>query len=384
MNIKRTLRLSGVAAGVAAASLGMAACGSSGTSSGPSKPNSGSSGSGSGPTATGASAPKPINLTIGIPQDSPQFSDAYYASVKGIWKRLGLNVTITTTGSTETTSLAAGRLVVGVFGTTAAFAPAAAGRQTSIVVCEDSGDGAAAIMVKKDSPYKSLQSLSGTSMGVVGANGQGYGSANAVSEYIVAHGGKPLKIVVEPDLGTLVAATTSGQVDGAMEEAGFGPAIQQGLARELIGQESPLMKSIVGTQECSTAYWGLSSTIAANKTAVTRFVAGLRIARTDIAKLSATQIAAVLQTLPAFKPSVVPKAELVSEVQQAQPFFSNADGYISQTTWNASLGAFKSWGLNVGGTVLKLNSSAFSYSKIIDMSYWEAASSLVKSAGSSK
>jgi ABC-type nitrate/sulfonate/bicarbonate transport system substrate-binding protein len=351
--------------------VGLTACSSSGSS-------TGSASGGGSPAAV--STTQPLSLTIGIPQVNAQFTDAYWAQQKGIWKSLNLNVKISVTGATETTSLSAGRLTIGVFGTTAAFAPAESGRAVSIVDCEDTGDSAAGVTVRKPSSYNKLMDLSGQSVGVVGSAGQGYGTASDFSSYIQAHGGKPLKIVVESSLGSLVAATLSGQVAAAIQTSGFEQAIAAGKAAEIVSPTDPATKAIVGTQECSTAYWGLKSQLAQNQTAITRFIAGMRIARAQLDQQSDAQVAAVLATMPDFAPSIVSSAALTKEVTEARPFFSADGGFISQATWNSSLDAYSHWGLASSGVPVDLKGKPLSYDSIIDMSYWNAATPLVKAA----
>jgi ABC-type nitrate/sulfonate/bicarbonate transport system substrate-binding protein len=339
--------------------------------------SSGSNASSANGDPAAVSSDTPLSLTIGIPQVNAQFADAYWAQQEGIWKRLNLNVTISVTGAVETTSLSAGRLVVGVFGTTAAFAPAEAGRSVSIVDCEDTGDSAAGVVVRRPSQYNNLTDLSGQSVGVVGSAGQAYGTASDFSSYIQAHGGKPLKIVVESSLGALVAAVLSGQVTAAIQTSGFEQAIAAGKAAEIVSPTSPATKAIVGTQECSTAYWGLNSQLAKNQAAITRFIAGMRIARAQLDKESDAQVAAVFAKMPDFAPSVVSRAALTEDIAEARPFFSAEQGFISSSTWNASLDAFSHWGLASAGVPVDLKGKPLSYQGIIDMSYWNAATPLV-------
>lgn len=361
-------RGAGLCLTIAALAAGLAACSSAGPAASP-----------GGGSASAVPASAPLSLTVGIPQVNAQFADAYWAQQKGIWKRLNLNVTISVTGAVETTSLAAGRLVVGVFGTTAAFAPAEAGRSVGIVDCEDTGDSAAGVVVRRPSSYQTLTDLSGQSVGVVGSAGQAYGTASDFSSYIQQHGGKPLKIVVESSLGALVAATLSGQVTAAIQTSGFEQAIAAGKAAEIVSPTDPATKAIVGTQECSTAYWGLKSQLAQNQAAITRFVAGMRIARAQLDQESDAQVAAVLATMPDFAPSVVSRAALTKEVTEARPFFSAGQGFISQATWSASLDAFSHWGLASAGVPVDLKGKPLSWDSIIDMSYWNAATTLVNS-----
>jgi ABC-type nitrate/sulfonate/bicarbonate transport system substrate-binding protein len=315
----------------------------------------------------------------GQPNPSAGNSDYYWALERGIFTRLGLDVSTVTQGAVETTNLSTGQMVVGLFGTTGMFSAVDSGRHMNIVFDENTGASTGAIFVKASSPYKTIMSLSGQKIASIGTNGAGYGAAASYSRYIVAHGGKPLTIVVEASGPALLAALQSGQVAAATNQEVFGAQVSKGLLRHVIGASNPLAERIVGQDIAAASYFGLASTLAANKTAITRFVAGLRIANLQIDKASNGQIASVLAKNPSFAPSVISTADLEAEIAAQRPFFARDDGRITSGLWSKSLTAFKNWGLSLNGSSINLTDSKSSYGNTVDISYWNAAAPLVSS-----
>jgi ABC-type nitrate/sulfonate/bicarbonate transport system substrate-binding protein len=143
---------------------------------------------GAAPTTTDALSGQTLSLEVGIPQANTGETAAYWALGQGVWKRLGLEVTVVHQGPTQSTNIAAGRLAIGVFGTTASFSAVQAGRPVSIVACDISGSSSAGVIVKADSRFQTLQDLSGQRVGVIGASGAAFGSAAAYSNYIQQRG----------------------------------------------------------------------------------------------------------------------------------------------------------------------------------------------------
>jgi ABC-type nitrate/sulfonate/bicarbonate transport system substrate-binding protein len=368
-----TRRKAGAAFGAIgiAGALILTACSSSGNS-------SGSSGSGSAAHASSGT----VSLSVGIPNPGTQ-NDDYYVALEGkVFTRLGLNVNTVTEGATETTALSTGTMVVGNFGTTGMFSAVASGRHMQVVYSENTGASTGAIFVKAGSPYKTIMSLSGQKAGSIGTNGQGYGAVASYSHYIATHGGKPLDIVVEANPNGLLAAVESGQIAAAMNNVtgAFATAVEQGKLRQITSPTDPKVEQILGGKNVAAAsFFGLSSAMASNKTAVTRLVAGLRIARMQTAKATVAQIAAVMAKNPSFAPSIVSSKALQSGLTGQRPFDGIADGYVSASLWANSLKAFSNWGLNLNGTSLDLTQAGFSYANAIDMSYWNAATPLVNS-----
>jgi ABC-type nitrate/sulfonate/bicarbonate transport system substrate-binding protein len=319
---------------------------------------------------------------VGIPNPGAQ-NDDYYVALEGkIFQRLGLNVNTVTEGATETTALSTGTMVVGNFGTTGMFSAVASGRHMQVVYSENTGASTGAIFVKADSPYKTIMSLSGQKAGSIGTNGQGYGAVASYSHYIATHGGKPLDIVVEANPTGLLAGLESGQIAAAMNNvtSAFAAAVTAGKLRQITNPTDPQVEQILGGKNVAAAsFFGLSSALSSNSTAVTRFVAGLRIARMETEKATIPQIAAAMATNASFAPSVVSSKDLQTALTTQRPFDGIADGYISPSLWTNSLKAFSNWGLNLNGTALDLTQPGFSYGSAINMSYWNAATPLVNS-----
>jgi ABC-type nitrate/sulfonate/bicarbonate transport system substrate-binding protein len=352
----------GISVLAAAATILMAGCGSSASSAASRSP---------------ASPAGPLKLTVGQPNPSAGNSDYYWALERGIFTRLGLDASTVTQGAVETTNLATGQMVVGLFGTTGMFSAVDDGRHMSIVFDENTGASTGAIFVKASSPYKTIMSLSGQKIASIGTNGAGYGAAASYSRYIVQHGGKPLTIVVEANGPALLAALQSGQVAAATDQEVFGAAVSKGILRHIIGAADPLAEKIVGQDIAAASYFGLASSLAANRTAITRFVAGLRIANLQIDKASNGQIASVLAKNSSFSPATISSADLEAEIAAQRPFFAKDDGRISSDLWSKSLTSFKNWGLSLNGASIDLTESKFDYGSTVDMTYWNAATPLV-------
>jgi ABC-type nitrate/sulfonate/bicarbonate transport system substrate-binding protein len=336
--------------------------------------------SSSGTSSSGGSAAKagPINLTVGIPNPGAQNDDYYLALEGNIFTRLGT----VTEGATETTALSTGTMVVGNFGTTGMFSAVASGRKMQVVYAEGTGASTGAIYVKASSPYKTIMSLAGQKAGSIGTNGQGYGAVASYSHYIASHGGKPLQIIVEANPDGLLAALESGQIAAAMDNvtSAFSSAVTAGKLRQITSPTDPLVEQILGGKNVAAAsFFGLSSALSSNRTALTRFVAGLRIARMETDKGTTAQIAAVMARNPSFASSVVTAKDLQTALAAQRPFDGVSDGFVSSALWGNSLKAFSNWGLNLNGTALDLTQPGFSYGSAINMTYWNAATPLVNS-----
>jgi hypothetical protein len=333
--------------------------------------------SGSASSSAGPKVPQVINFTFAEASVNTSDSADVWALERGIWQRLGLNVTMPFQGSIENTEIASGRDVVGVYGTTGMFPGTEAGHAQSIIFSEGTGNSSLECDVQTSSPDHTMLDLAGQSVGVIGVNGGTYGAVAAMSAYIVKKGKAAIKIVIEPDTAALVAATESGAVAAGCANGSFGTAEKAGLTRTIVQADSPLSRSITGPRAIGKAAFGLNSELASDRTAIVRLVAGTRIADAQIMRATNAQVAAVLAENPNFAPSAISRSALISEVAEARPFFAQDEGYISPTDWNDSLKAYAFYGLNVGGVPINLHSSAFSYKDAVDMSYWNAATPLV-------
>lgn len=359
-------RAFGIACIAALTGAAVAACGSNGNSSG---------------KISASDVSSSLSITIADPNPATNTAPTWYAYSTGIWKRLNLNVTIIPgQGSQVPVNIAAGRLLLGNYGTTAAFPPAASGHVTSIVFGLNTGSEDGALFTATNGPVKSWQDLAGQKVGVVGVGGSSYGAATSWSAYLEKHGLKPVQIVVEPNAGALIAALSADQIQASVDPPTiFESAIAAGKVKQLVAADSTLAKSIVGTQEVGNAYFGLKASLAGSRAAVTRFIAGERIALAKIMTLSDAQVAEALAKTSPFAPSVIPQSALANSVALARPFWGIQDGYISPSAWSDSLQSFKTWGLSTSGQPIQLDDSKYSYANMVDMSYWNAATPIVNS-----
>lgn len=353
-----------VGLGAVLALTGVAACGNGSASS----------------TVDPTDASKVVSLTLGMAAPSAGQPCVFWAQSKGIFAKLGLQLTVSTQGSSEPALAAAGELVIGANTITQAYPPMQAGRKISQVYAQTVGNPSDAITVRAKSSYNNVQDLSGQIVGVVGTSGYSYAGAVLYSRYIVQHGGQPLKIVVQPDQNTLTSQLVNGKIVAAIFPPVFGPQITAGILREILSAKSQLSESLNGKGLINSTFWGLASQISKNSTAVTRLVAGCRIADAQMQNQSAQQIAAVLGKTSTFAPSVITPAALATEIEESWIGFQPPNqGYIPEQGWQTSLSVFASLGITSNGKKYDPADPKFAYSAGVDMSYWNKATPIVNS-----
>ena len=332
-----------------------------------------SSGSTSTTGAAGASASPHYSLSVALTGAAMAEADVYIAQQRGYFKQHNLSVSISVVGSTVATDVAAGQYDIGLIGASSTLSPTAAGDAMSIVYNPIPVSLGSTLVVKYDSPYKTLMDMSGQKVAVLGVGSANYGSAVSFSKYIVAHGGKPLVLVPATSDQASVSEVISGEVAGAFGEADDRVSYMSAKqVRILVNGSSPLAEQITPLQLVGASYFGLKSTVQANKQAVTALVAGLRQADTWLKTASPTDIA---DTLVAAAPAYAQtgKDVLIAQVPYDKPFFSPTNGLVTQAAWAASLSAYGTWGLQN----ITITDPAFSYQSVIDMSYWNAATKLI-------
>ena len=318
--------------------------------------------------------PYSLNLTLASP--SAQTPCVYWGLAKRIYQSLGLALHLTPAGSTEPVLVAAGQFPIGMNTMTQAFPPVAAGAKIVQVFAQTVGNPSDAVTVKAGSPYKTLMDLSGQTVGVVGTSGYSRGGAVLYSKYVVAHGGQPFNIVVQPDQTTLTAQLVNGNIAAAVFPPVFGPQIQAGLLTQILSAKSAFSQSLMGHDVVNATFWGLQSEVAKNKDAIVRLIAGCRIGLAQMQGQTATQIATVLQKMSTFAPSVIDIGSLTTQVEQSWLGFQPPNGgYISKTQWDTTLNTFVGLGLN--SVPIDPTASQWTYANNVDMSYWNAATPIV-------
>jgi ABC-type nitrate/sulfonate/bicarbonate transport system substrate-binding protein len=323
-------------------------------------------------------SPKAVSLTLGVAAPSPQQPAVYWAQARGIFKRLGLNLTVVAEGSTEPALAAAGQLVIGLNTISQSYPPILAGQKLWNVDLINVGNSSDAITVQTNSPYHTVMDLSGQTVGVVGTSGYSRGGAILYSRYIVKHGGKPLNIVVQPDQNTLTAQLVNGSIAAAVFPPVFGPQIQAGVLRQMLSAKSPLSRSLMSRAILNSSIWGSQATIATHYTAIRRLIAGLRVADQELRGKTPAQIAAVLSKNPLFAPSVISPAAIAQEADEAWIGFAPPDqGYITKAGWDATLKNFASLGLST--QPINPKAAQFSYGQNVNMQIWRSATPVVDS-----
>jgi ABC-type nitrate/sulfonate/bicarbonate transport system substrate-binding protein len=342
--------------------------------------SSGTSGTSSG-TPAGDSTAKTLSLSVDFTAPSANNADGYWAYVQGIWTKLGLKVSYKTSGSTVPVEVSSGHDIVAAFGPSAIISPIEAGRPVSVIACQSTGVNTAGVVASTTTSIHTVMDLSGKTVASTGPGSNAYGAAQVYSKYLVKNGGKPLHIEVFSGLPAIEAALSSGHVQAAVgTNAPFAELIANGKIRVVEDATGTIARSLFPASMCSYVWYGLTSALQANREAVNRFVAGIRIADEQIKQASTEELAAALAKAKEFAPAVISQKNLEAGVEASKPFFVK-DDHISPSQWNQTLGFVSAQGVTEGSAPVNLHGPDFAYSKVVDMSYWNAATALIKSAG---
>jgi len=325
-----------------------------------------------GATGPSAAAVQPLPFHVSLSLVSANSADVFIAQEKGYFKQAGVDVLVENQGGTAMTEAAAGRVDLTQTGVTAAFAPFKSGRPTSIVYEVSGGLLATGVIVKADSPYKTIMDLSGKSIVVLSAGGAAWGAAQAFSKYIVSQGGAPLQISVATSSAGQVSSVVSGVVQGSIGTVDiFSADINAGKLRLLLQPNSPLAQHILGSDVVNAGYWGLKDVLAQKPEAVARFVAGLRKADLWLRTATSTDIVDVLAQSPFFKEFT--HDQILDQLKWNAPFFTRTDGFVNKARWDVSLKAYGQYGL----PGINVMDPMFAYTSVVDMSFWNAADKIV-------
>ncbi|HEX3923280.1 MAG TPA: ABC transporter substrate-binding protein [Streptosporangiaceae bacterium] len=319
-------------------------------------------------SSSGGSADIPT-VTIGLTGQDAIFADVVLAEQQGFFKQAKVNVELIDQEASATTNGAAGRVDLVGSGTPSALPAAANGRQTAVVYEYISGNGDSGLVVPANSSYKSVMDLSGKRVVTKGAGSGSYGAAKTWSNYIVAHGGKPLVLVPVESTGSMDAETISGQVQaGAGSLTQYTGPLSQGKLKLLVSPSSALAYSVFPKSMVGNSYWGLKSEIQKNKVGITRALLAIRKADQYINSHTVAQVSKVLEASAYLKG--LDAADISAGVQADKPFYAQSLGFISTQAWTTTLSVYKNFGLTVN-----LGSPALTYGSIVNMSYLKSPSS---------
>jgi ABC-type nitrate/sulfonate/bicarbonate transport system substrate-binding protein len=319
-----------------------------------------------------ATRPK-TQLTVAISTPSTLYSVLYVAQQKGFFAKENVKVNILVDGSDGATDLVAGRADVELAGTTEGFSAAAGGEPMKILYANTVGDISGAVLVDAKSKYKTLDSLAGKTVGVIGVGTSAYGSAEFLSSRIKKAGLAPLNVVGLTSLGAVQSELASGAIAATVGPLDFFPTqLANKSVRVLVNPTTPADSALLGGKIVPSSAVVLSKTVASKRTALTSFLAGMVAAVKYVHGATPAKIASILKTNSAFAPFSL--SDLTQTETQDKPYLSSISGEISSSLWSQSLATFNAWKLPVN-----LKDPIFSYKSIIDMAPLEAAIKLTKS-----
>lgn len=314
-----------------------------------------------------------MSLTLGVPGPTTSAAAFVYAQEAGLYEKHNIEVTITDKGALAPSEVAAGKLDLAQYGTGAAFAPTEAGRDMAVIYSL-MGNSTGAVIVAEDSPATpgenlrdTLMQLSGKRVGVQGQGGSSYGNASVISDYIVDQGGDPLQLVPLPDYGAMTAQMVSHQIDASIVFANpFLDAIAENKIRVLVPSTDSELAELEGSDFAAISVFGLSKTLEGKSEAVTGFVKSIQAAYDLMDTTELSEIAEVLHEHPLLAALSVENIE--KQLELDKPFWRPGNGEITEESWDGSLAAMSSWGLTQD-----LNDDTFSFERIVDMRYYDAA-----------
>jgi ABC-type nitrate/sulfonate/bicarbonate transport system substrate-binding protein len=341
--------------------LAAAACGSSSSSS--SSASGGSSSGGSGSSA----APSTINLTFAESVPTPAAPQVELATALGIFKQVGLKVTPLYVGANIASEVVAGKAQIGNLGAAGIVSIAQEGKPTT-AVWASLGNAIAGMLVTKKgiNSISQLQSMKSCKLAGLtpGTSNYGWGA-----HYIQTLGLHCTHVDYNSD-PAIVGACTSGQVDACTGLATeYAPLAAAGKVNILIDTRKPAdVQKYIGASFSDVVYWGLSSWIKSNPTAVNRFVKAMYLTDKALYSTPITKLAELLHQNKNF--ATYSMAELVSDLKSGVAYYNTPDhGYISESNWNTGLKDEASWGIKG----FDPNAEISSYKARVDMSYYDTA-----------
>ena len=344
-----------------------AACGSSSSSS---SAGSGGGSSGSSATTTSASssaAPSTIHLTFAESVPTPAAPQVELATALGIFKQVGLTVKPLYVGANIASEVVSGQAQIGNLGAAGIVSIAQAGKPTT-AVWASLGNAIAGMLVTKSSitSLDQLKSLSSCKVAGLTPGTSNYGWGAHYIETLPLHC-THVQYGSDP---AIVGACATGQVDACTGLASeYAPLAAAHKVNILIDTRKPAdVQKYIGTPFSDVVYWGLSSWIKSNPTAVNRFVKAMVLTDKAIHTEPIPKLAALLHKNPNF--ATFSLAALTANLEESFPYYNTPDhGYISKQNWDTGLKAEASWGIKG----FDPNAAISSYQSRVDMSYYDTA-----------
>jgi ABC-type nitrate/sulfonate/bicarbonate transport system substrate-binding protein len=328
-------------------------------------------------TKTGEAKRATLELTVAVPLVDTPFAVVYAAQALQYYKQAGVKVNVQFVGANTIASLVAGQADVAMFGTGQSFLPVVQGKPTTVIYNFLANGNGASLAVRSDSPYTSVQQLSGKRIGVLGVGGSSYGFGQIYSHYVATHGGQAFTIISQPSITALVDGVVSGQLDGVVGSGSwFAGAMEQGKAKLLLDStKSAFVKPLLIGDVAEASIFGLTDKLKAKREAVTRFLTAVVKAQRWMSKNPAKVIAAKINPVGGF--ALIPLHTLIVSGLYNKHFWTPTEGVITPALWQSTLTNIATW--NLPG--IDVANPQFSFSQRVDMSYLAAARKRAGAAG---
>jgi ABC-type nitrate/sulfonate/bicarbonate transport system substrate-binding protein len=308
------------------------------------------------------------SLTVAVPLATVGQAWPYIAQAKGYYAKEGVNVKLLANVglNNNVPMVLAGKADLTFVGAGAAFQQVAQGNPM-VVVDGLSGNGLGGyLMVKAGSGITDIMQLSGKKVATKGASGNGWGSLQQLSHYVVDHGGKAFQAVPVDDASTASAELLSGQVSALVGSPDtWVQQISDGQMTIMLRMDNAAnqTKYLGGTNFAVNVEFGRPSVLKSKRSAVTKYVKALDDANEFMKTSTPEEIAQTLLTLPAFK--AVKLENAVDSAKEIKPFVLSSTE-ITEDGWQKLLGI--SQYQNIQG--FKPDDDKFSFKSMVDGSYF--------------
>jgi ABC-type nitrate/sulfonate/bicarbonate transport system substrate-binding protein len=332
-----------------------------------------SSGGSSAASPGGSSAPAQVeNLTLAIPAALVNFGDAYIATEQGYFKQAGLNVNVVDPGTTGTVALLqSGHADLAETATGLVIPAVQQGLGITVVAANGSGGGDYLVGGPKVKTVAQLQALQNCVIGTQPVGSAAYAWALQFKDKLNLTNCSISQLATVP---VLVSATLSGQVSVAVVVNGNVASLQAGGGNVLVDPTKPgFAKQFQVAPAPGAVTYGLTSHLKSIQPEIERYLKAEQMAHNAMATFSVPveKLAAELQKEPGF--TAVSADTLVAQLNFAKATFATTFGgpigYIDQAGWNAELQQLKNYGI----AGYDPSAAIYSYSKMVDMSYLNAA-----------
>lgn len=324
--------------------------------------------------ACGGSGSDDSSLTVAIASGTTDYGPIWIAEANGLFKKNGVDVKLLTDTESGTASLiSSGKADVALFTSAFPISLAKNGKKAKIIYTMSSNAVPALVSSPKIQTLDQLRELSSCNM-----NSPVKGSIfYAMAVKMVAYYKLPCSITPLSAVTSQVPAVSSGQADAAatIYSVAF-PAVDAKKVNLLVNplkMSSKDQKGLGADTYPALVAFGIDSNLSDKKDAVVKFIKALRTAGETIGSSSAADLAQLTVTkLKADFPGITEASAQASwEASKLVVPSDNKRGYISEAIWKTALAGYATWGLDNFDS----GQSIYSYKNLVDMSYYDSATS---------